>query len=233
VRLVTLGSPARSALQDAGFDTVALAHRPHNFNRRASLVKKAVLYYRASQFDQDAARARRELEVAADRLNYDVAMVTEDRARPGGTNRPGLNRLMYFASIRSFRAVLAWRLAGFGSSTWELVTNIIRLVEDYGVRFVVVRDGLDIRADGDATSRALLGALHAIQDFELDLIRVRTRLGLAAAKKRGARLGRPANPAPPASEVRKRRARGDSWSQVAHALGCSIGKARRLVAASA
>jgi DNA invertase Pin-like site-specific DNA recombinase len=70
-----------------------------------------------------------------------------------------------------------------------------------------------------------------LAEFERDLIRDRTRLGLAAARRRGVRLGRRVEPGPSAAEVRKRRAKGESWTSIAGALGCTVAKARRLAAA--
>jgi putative DNA-invertase from lambdoid prophage Rac len=85
-----------------------------------------------------------------------------------------------------------------------------------------------VKPGGDAISRLLLTVLGAVAEFERDLISDRTRLGLAAARRRGVRLGRPVEPGPSAAEVRKRRACGESWTAIADALGCTVAKARRL-----
>jgi putative DNA-invertase from lambdoid prophage Rac len=43
-------------------------------------------------------------------------------------------------------------------------------------------------------SRLLLTVLGAVAEFERDLIRDRTRVGLAAARRKGVRLGRRGEP---------------------------------------
>ena len=49
---------------------------------------------------------------------------------------------------------------------------------------VVTSQGLDLKPGGDAISRLLMTVLAAVAEFERDLIRDRTRLGLAAARPR-------------------------------------------------
>jgi DNA invertase Pin-like site-specific DNA recombinase len=97
---------------------------------------------------------------------------------------------------------------------------------------MVTSQGLDLKPGGDAISRLLMTVLAAVAEFERDLIRDRTRLGLAAARRRGVRLGRRPLPGPSSAAVLERRAAGRSWTRVAAELGCSIGKARRLAAAA-
>ena len=53
---------------------------------------------------------------------------------------------------------------------------------------IVTDQGIDTSTPA---GRLLFNVLAAIGEFELDLIRERTRAGLRAARKRGRRLGRP------------------------------------------
>jgi DNA invertase Pin-like site-specific DNA recombinase len=57
-----------------------------------------------------------------------------------------------------------------------------------GIHFRTVEDGLDTRG---STGKLVLHMLGAVAQFERDLIIERTRAGLAAARKRGRRLGPP------------------------------------------
>ena len=104
----------------------------------------------------------------------------------------------------------------------------IRDLDAAGVRFIAVTQGIDIRPGGDAMSRLILGVLASVAEFERDLIRERTRLGMQRAREAGKRIGRPSSLPPGGPEaVRRLRAEGKSWSQVAAALGCSPWAARR------
>jgi len=60
-----------------------------------------------------------------------------------------------------------------------------------------------------------------------ELIRERVRSGMAAARARGARTGRPRKPVD-ADRVAELRAQGVSWRAVAHELGVGIGTVRRV-----
>ena len=59
------------------------------------------------------------------------------------------------------------------------------------VRFIAITQGIDIHRGGDAMSRLILGVLASVAEFERDLIREGTRLGLAKARAAGERIERP------------------------------------------
>ncbi len=116
-------------------------------------------------------------------------------------------------------AVLVWKLDRFGRSALDVLSNI-RALESAGVRFVAVTQGIDIRPGSDAMSRLILGVLASVAEFEADLIRERTRLGMAKAREAGKRIGRPAVERPDRAEVERLRAQGKSWREVSEALRC-------------
>ena len=71
------------------------------------------------------------------------------------------------------------------------VSHLVHLAQEFearGVDLVVIDQGIDTSTP---TGRLTFHALAAIAEFERDLIRERTKAGLAAAKRRGKRLGRP------------------------------------------
>lgn len=192
---------------------------------------KAALYHRVSTLDQDRTLARHDLRQAAKRLGYAVALDVEETGSGARNDRPGLRRVMEAARQGKIDAVLVWKLDRAGRSTLDLLANIRELVEQQGVRFLVTSQGLDVKPGGDAISRLLLTVLAAVGEFERDLIRDRTRLGLRAAKRRGVRLGRPPLAGPEVVEAKRQRRAGATWSELAKALGCTVARARRLVAA--
>jgi putative DNA-invertase from lambdoid prophage Rac len=76
-------------------------------------------------------------------------------------------------------------------------------------------------------SRLILGVLASVAEFERDIIRERTRLGLEKAKANGKRLGRPMVLSDAtAARVKKLRAEGKSWAHVAAKVRCKVGAAR-------
>ena len=79
----------------------------------------------------------------------------------------------------------------------------------------------------DAMSQLLLTVLSGVAEFERAIIRDRVVEGQRRAKAAGKHIGHPFAPGPTPAAVRKLRARGKSWSQVAKALGCTVATARR------
>lgn len=186
---------------------------------------RVATYHRVSTLDQDPTLAREELRSAAVRLGGEVVLDVEETGSGARNDRPGLQRLMEAARRGKLDAVVVWKLDRFGRSALDVLANI-RDLDAAGVRFIAVTQGIDIRPGGDAMGRLMLTMLAAVAEFERDLIRERTRLGMEKAKAAGKRIGRPRLEGPPRAEVERLRAAGRSWSQVATELGCSTWAAR-------
>ncbi len=92
---------------------------------------------------------------------------------------------------------------------------------------VVLDQGIDTSTPA---GRLLFNVLAAIGEFEGDLIRERTKAGLAAARRRGRHPGRPkALDARQASRARRMASSGRSVREVAEVLGCSPNTAHRAI----
>ncbi len=99
--------------------------------------------------------------------------------------RPGLDALMK-ATRRGIDVVLVWKFDRFARSVRHLVTAL----DDFGSRgidFVSASDAVDTTTPGGKFMFQILGA---VAELERELIRERTIAGLAAARRRGKRLGR-------------------------------------------
>jgi DNA invertase Pin-like site-specific DNA recombinase len=82
---------------------------------------------------------------------------------------------------------VVWRLDRLGRSLAHLIQSINEL-QERGVQFRSLQEQLDTTTSGGKLVFHVFGALA---EFERDLIRERTRAGLAAARARGRRGGRP------------------------------------------
>lgn len=185
----------------------------------------AAVYHRVSTLDQDKKLARAELEAWVARQGGEVALVEEESASGAWNGRPGLHRVLEAARRGEVNTVVVWKLDRWGRSALDVLANI-QALEAAGARFVVVTQGIDIKPGGDAMSRLMLTMLAAVAEFERDLIRERTMLGLAKARRSGKRLGRPPVNGPSSAAVRALREAGRSWTAVAAELGCTVGVAR-------
>ena len=188
---------------------------------------RACLYHRCSTLDQNPALAREELRAAARARGMNIALEIEETGSGARNDRPGLQRVLDAARRGQINAVLCWKLDRFGRSALDLLSNI-KILEDCGVRFVAITQGIDISPNGDPMSKLLVTMLAAVANFELDLIRERTALGIAKARRLGKRIGRPRKgAAPDPVVVAQLRSDKMSWSSIALKLGCTVSAARR------
>jgi DNA invertase Pin-like site-specific DNA recombinase len=103
---------------------------------------RAAIYTRVSTADQNDELQFREIQDYATRQGWQVVETYQDIASGAKISRPGLNRLMVDAMARKFDCLLVWKLDRFGRSLVDCLNNI-RTLEDHGIRFIAVTQGLD------------------------------------------------------------------------------------------
>ncbi len=136
-------------------------------------------YARVSTDEQD-------LALQIDALNQaNCDMLFTDRGVSGATfARPGLTAAL--ESLASGDALVVWRLDRLGRSLRKLVELTDDLAKR-GIEFVSLTEAINTSSTGGIL---VLHVMAALAEFERSLISERTRAGLAAARARGARLGR-------------------------------------------
>jgi DNA invertase Pin-like site-specific DNA recombinase len=130
--------------------------------------------------------------------------------------RPELDRLMADARRRRFDAVIVYRYDRFARSLRHLV-NALEEFRALGIDFVSLHEGVDTSTPN---GRLICGIFASIAEFERELIRQRVRSGLAAARARGKRLGRPSKRVDADCILTLHRS-GRSIRQIAAEAGCS------------
>jgi putative DNA-invertase from lambdoid prophage Rac len=147
-----------------------------NWSRNgAGRKERAAVYIRVSTADQNPELQIREIQDYASRQGWEIVETYQDTISGAKVSRPGLNRLMADAMARKFQCLLVWKLDRFGRSLVDCLNNI-RTLEDHGIRFMAVTQGLDTDIQNPA-SRFLLHVLGAAAEFERSLIRERTQAG--------------------------------------------------------
>ena len=150
----------------------------------------AALYHRVSTRDQDPTLARAELRRGAEARGFQVVLDLEETGSGARNDRPKLQEVMKAARYGSIGAVLVWKLDRFGRSVVDVVTNI-RALRSCGCWFICVSQGIDVSAHPDAVTDYMLTMLAAASEFERELIRERTMLGLERVRREGSRSGKP------------------------------------------
>jgi DNA invertase Pin-like site-specific DNA recombinase len=152
--------------------------------------EKVAIYARVSTLDkgQDTEVQLRDLRAYAQTRGWMIKDEYVDQGQSGTkVRRPELDRLMNDARKRKVDLILCWRLDRLGRSLKHLILTLDEL-QSVGVGFVSYNENLDLTT---STGQLMFQLLGAFAEFERNLIKERVKAGLAYAKARGAKLGRP------------------------------------------
>lgn len=103
--------------------------------------------------------------------------------------------------------------------------NALEEFRSLGVEFISIHEGIDTSTPN---GRLVFGIFASIAEFERELIRDRVRSGLAAAKAKGKRLGRPRVVAD-VEKITSLRSSGVSWRAISRQTGVSARTIRRVL----
>lgn len=136
-------------------------------------------YARVSTTDQN-------LDLQQDALKAaNCERIHTDTASGAKTERPGLNKAL--AECRTGDTLVVWKLDRLGRSLPHLVETVRELVSR-GVGFKSLQENIDTTTSG---GKLIFHIFASLAEFERDIIRERTNAGLAAARARGRKGGRP------------------------------------------
>jgi DNA invertase Pin-like site-specific DNA recombinase len=148
----------------------------------------ACIYARVSKELQSANLQLEELRAFAAKRGWKIVEEYTDSGISGSKeSRPALNPLLADAKRRKFSAALVYRYDRFARSLRQLV-NALCEFDALGIHFVSLHEGVDTSTPN---GRLVFGIFASIAEFERELIRGRVRSGVAAARARGQKLGRP------------------------------------------
>jgi putative DNA-invertase from lambdoid prophage Rac len=197
-------------------------------SRRPAKMFRAGIYARVSTNDQQTlAMQNRAMREYAGRRGWMIALQVRE-VGSGAAMREARERLLEAARRREIDVVLVWRLDRWGRSVTDLLATLQEL-NHLGVGFVSLTEALDLTTP--PAGRAMAGLLAIFAEFEREVLRGRTRAGLAEARQNGKRLGRPETAARHADEIRKLHLAGISKSEIARRLQIGRTSVRRILGA--
>src|SRR5215467_12257493 len=186
---------------------------------------KVGLYARVSTHEQQTLALQREtMEAYVQQRAWDIVVRVEEIAS-GGWERWQREALMRAARRRDIDAIVVWRLDRWGRSLPDLVGTLHEL-QALGVGFISLSEALDFMTP---TGRAMAGLLAIFAEFEREILRERVKAGIAEARRRGTRHGRPPSVAHRTEDVQHLAAAGLSQSAIARRLAISRTSVRRLL----
>lgn len=111
--------------------------------------------------------------------------IYEEKISGAKANRQELRRMI--EHLREGDVVVIWKLDRLGRSLRDLV-NLVTEIQDKGAGLKSLNDAIDTTTPQGKLTFHLFAALA---EFERDIIRERTKAGLASARARGRKGGRP------------------------------------------
>src|SRR5271166_3144021 len=181
----------------------------------------AAIYARVSTNGkgQDPEMQLTELREFASKRGWEVVGEFVDVGVSGSKDhRPQLDAMMRLARSRKVDVIVCWKLDRFGRSLRHLVDALEEL-KAVGCDFVSLRDNLDLTTPA---GRMMFHVIGAMAEFERELIRERVKAGIAHARGKGQKLGRPKirrDHDKDANIIRRMRAEGESYGEIAETLG--------------
>ncbi len=152
---------------------------------------RTALYLRVSTAQQKPDLQHDDLRSYARRTGLEIVTEYMDIAVSGRKEgRPQLQALMRAARTREFACVLVWKFDRFARS----VAHLLHALDEFnhlGIRFISLQDQIDTQSP---MGKAMFTIIGAMAELESALISERVKAGMAAAKARGKRFGRPGTP---------------------------------------
>lgn len=145
--------------------------------------------------------------------------------RKSAGTRPGLTAALDY--LRPGDTLVVWKLDRLGRSVKEILTIADDLHErGIGIRILTGRLAGSYSPSGEG--KFFFTMMAAFAELERDIIRERTLAGLAAAAAQGRKGGRPkVMDDDKLAAARARRERGESFTEIARALGVSRASVHR------
>ena len=136
-------------------------------------------YARVSTLDQN-------LDLQMDALkNAGCEVIYQEKVSGKNKERPELNQL--FSKLRVKDTVVVWKLDRLGRSLRDLI-DLVAEMQKLEVNFVSIQDSINTAT---ATGRFTFNIFASLAEFEREIISERTKAGLASARARGRKGGRP------------------------------------------
>lgn len=194
-------------------------------------ISKVALYARVSthEKEQDPENQLIKLRDFVEKREWAVYGEYIDIRSGAQSSRPELDRMLNAAKAHWFDAIVIVRIDRLGRSVRNL-HNLLAELQHSGIALICTDQEIDTSSP---TGKLLFTVLGAVSELELDLIRDRTKDGLARARAQGKRLGRPPFPIS-TEEIITLRESGMSLRMIAGRVGMSHqGVKKRLRQASA
>jgi DNA invertase Pin-like site-specific DNA recombinase len=150
---------------------------------------KTLAYLRVSKSDQDTNNQKLAILTFAqrERIEIDAFIEVTVSSRRSKTARK-IDAL--FSELSPGDALIVSELSRLGRSVGEIITTIDLLIQNQ-IGFYAVKEAILLNGEANLQTKVMITLFSLFADIERELISMRTKEALAAAKAAGVKLGRP------------------------------------------
>ena len=193
------------------------------------MTRKVAIYARVSSASQTTDHQLLALRGVVGAGGFTLVHEYVETASGATADRPMLKAMLADAARRKFAAVLVWDVSRLGRSLRDLV-DIFETFRALGIDLLIHQSGVDTSTPA---GRALLQIAGVFSEFERSMIVERTMAGLATARARGVRLGRPPSSDGLAEAIRALRLQKVGINSIARELRCGKSTVAKVIATMA
>jgi DNA invertase Pin-like site-specific DNA recombinase len=183
---------------------------------------RVAIYARVSTNDkgQDPENQLRELRAWCVNSGHTITReyVEHETGRKGAEKRKQFAALFEDAAKRKFDLVLFWALDRFSREGMAQTLGHLQRLNSYGVSFHSYTEP-HLGTDNELVRNILLALLSSLAKVEAQKISDRTKAGMARAKAKGIKIGRPKLGIELRQKIAQRAAKGETPYAIAKALG--------------
>jgi DNA invertase Pin-like site-specific DNA recombinase len=183
---------------------------------------RVAIYARVSTLDkgQDPENQLRELRAWCSNSGHTITReyVESESGRKGAEKRKQFAALFEDVSKRKFDCVLFWALDRFSREGMAQTIGHLQRLTSYGVTFRSYTEP-HLSTDNELVRNVLLALLSSLAKVEAQKISDRTKAGMARARSKGIKIGRPRLGIEIRQKIIQRAAKGETPCAIAKALG--------------
>jgi len=190
--------------------------------------KRVAFYVRVSTDGQTTENQKLELEKVAAARGWEIVAVFDDNGVSGSkgrAHRKQFDQLIKDATRGKFDIVASWSVDRLGRSLQDLV-GFLNELHSVGCDLYLHQQGIDTTTP---VGKAMFQMCGVFAEFEKAMIVERVNAGLARAKAKGIRLGRPTIKDNARQRVLDGRAAGLSLRKIAATAGVSVGTVHNIL----
>ena len=150
---------------------------------------KAAIYTRVSTIEQTNDLQLETLKEIAKKSNWDVVQIITEKVSGarGRSGRKGLDDLLTAVTKREVQVILIWAIDRLGRSLTDLVATM-DTINSAGADLYIHTQGIDTSLPA---GRMMFQMVGVFAEFERSMIQERVKAGIAVARRKGQKWGRP------------------------------------------